>query len=171
MSEAPRGILANLPLSTRQVLIIVVCVLLIAIDGFDVLSISFAAPGIAAQWGIERAALGLVLSLELMAMAVGSFVLGSHRRSDRAQTHRAHQPVAGGHRHAGDDGRRQRADPRHLQAADRRRNRRHVAQRQRDRRRIHAADASQPDRDAGDHRVSAGSGRGGQHRLGPAGPL
>jgi len=76
MSEAPRGILANLPLSTRQVLIIVVCVLLIAIDGFDVLSISFAAPGIAAQWGIERAALGLVLSLELMAMAVGSFVLG-----------------------------------------------------------------------------------------------
>ena len=60
MSEAPRGRLANLPLSTRQVLIIVVCVLLIAIDGFDVLSISFAAPGIAAQWGIERAALGLV---------------------------------------------------------------------------------------------------------------
>ncbi len=76
MSEAPRGILANLPLSTRQVLIIVVCVLLIAIDGFDVLSISFAAPGIAAQWGIERAALGVVLSLELIAMAVGSFVLG-----------------------------------------------------------------------------------------------
>jgi benzoate transport len=76
MNTAPRGILANLPLSARQVLIISVCVLLIAIDGFDVLSISFAAPGIAAQWGIERAALGVVLSLELLAMAAGSFVLG-----------------------------------------------------------------------------------------------
>ncbi|HEX8484860.1 MFS transporter [Sphingomonas sp.] len=47
-----------------------------ALDGFDVLSISFASPGIAAAWGIDRAALGFVLSMELIGMAIGSLVLG-----------------------------------------------------------------------------------------------
>ncbi|WP_294075890.1 MFS transporter [Sphingomonas sp.] len=47
-----------------------------ALDGFDVLSISFAAPGIAADWGIDRAALGIVLSMELVGMAIGSLFLG-----------------------------------------------------------------------------------------------
>jgi len=49
---------------------------LTALDGFDVLSIAFAAPGIAAEWGIDRAALGVVLSMELMGMALGAIVLG-----------------------------------------------------------------------------------------------
>ncbi|WP_294297521.1 MFS transporter [uncultured Sphingomonas sp.] len=47
-----------------------------ALDGFDVLSISFASPGIAAEWGIDRAALGIVLSMELIGMAIGSLFLG-----------------------------------------------------------------------------------------------
>ena len=47
-----------------------------ALDGFDVLSISFASPGIAAEWGIDRAALGIVLSMELIGMAIGSIFLG-----------------------------------------------------------------------------------------------
>jgi benzoate transport len=51
-------------------------VLLNALDGFDVLSISFASPGIARDWGVDRAALGLVLSMELIGMAVGSILLG-----------------------------------------------------------------------------------------------
>jgi benzoate transport len=46
------------------------------LDGFDVLSISFASPGIAAEWGIDRAALGIVLSMELIGMALGSIFLG-----------------------------------------------------------------------------------------------
>jgi len=33
-----------------------------ALDGFDMLSISFAAPGIAADWHIDRSVLGLVRS-------------------------------------------------------------------------------------------------------------
>ncbi|MEJ2409242.1 MAG: MFS transporter [Novosphingobium sp.] len=60
----------------RQVLAVAVCVLLNALDGFDVLSISFASPGIAAEWGIDRAALGVVLSMELFGMAGGSLLLG-----------------------------------------------------------------------------------------------
>jgi MFS family permease len=47
-----------------------------ALDGFDVLSISFASPGIAQEWGINRAALGIVLSMELIGMALGSVFLG-----------------------------------------------------------------------------------------------
>ena len=48
-----------------------------ALDGFDVLSISFASPGISHDWGINQATLGWVLSAELLGMAVGSVVLGN----------------------------------------------------------------------------------------------
>ena len=59
-----------------QIFIVFITVLLNAIDGFDVLSISFAAPGIAKEWGITPAALGVVMSMELVGMAIGSFFLG-----------------------------------------------------------------------------------------------
>ena len=42
----------------RQIAAVAVCVALNGLDGFDVLAISFAAPGIAAEWGIDRAMLG-----------------------------------------------------------------------------------------------------------------
>jgi len=61
--------------------IVAVMVGLNALDGFDVLSISFASPGIAEEWGIDRAALGIVLSMELVGMALGSVLLG--RLADR----------------------------------------------------------------------------------------
>jgi len=64
-----------------QRLAVTVAIGLMALDGFDVLSISFAAPGIAAEWDINRAALGVVLSMELIGMAAGSILLG--RLADR----------------------------------------------------------------------------------------
>ncbi|OYW48765.1 MAG: MFS transporter [Novosphingobium sp. 28-62-57] len=54
----------------------VLMVLLNALDGFDVLSSAFAAPGITADWGIARPALGVVLSAELLGMGFGSVLLG-----------------------------------------------------------------------------------------------
>ncbi|MEJ5975332.1 MFS transporter [Novosphingobium sp. PS1R-30] len=78
----PRRTLAQAPMTARQVLAIAMCVLLNALDGFDVLSISFASPGIAKEWGIDRAALGVVLSMELIGMAAGSVLLG--QIADRA---------------------------------------------------------------------------------------
>jgi benzoate transport len=63
-------------MSTLQFIAIAVTVGLNALDGFDVLSISFASPGIAKEWGIDRAALGIVLSMELIGMALGSIFLG-----------------------------------------------------------------------------------------------
>ena len=63
-------------MSRLQIIAVAVTILLNALDGFDVLSISFASPGIATEWGIDRAALGIVLSMELLGMAVGSVLLG-----------------------------------------------------------------------------------------------
>ena len=51
-------------------------ILLNALDGFDVMSISYAAPGIAEEWQGSRDVLGWVLSMELIGMAVGSILLG-----------------------------------------------------------------------------------------------
>src|SRR5205809_2936246 len=72
----PRDILASSKMSAIQIAAVAVTVGLNALDGFDVLAISFASPGIAAEWHIDRAALGVVLSMELFGMAVGSAVLG-----------------------------------------------------------------------------------------------
>ena len=74
--EAQR-ILDDVPMTRLQIAAVILCVALNAIDGFDVLAISFAAPGIAAEWGISRGALGIVLAMELIGMAAGSVVLGS----------------------------------------------------------------------------------------------
>lgn len=75
--DDPRSVLAQAPMSRAQIVAVVLCVMLNALDGFDVLSIGFASPGIARDWGVERAALGVVLSMELIGMAFGSVVLGN----------------------------------------------------------------------------------------------
>jgi benzoate transport len=76
MTTDPREALARSPMTAAQILVVALTVALNALDGFDVLSISFASPGIAKEWGIDRAALGIVLSMELIGMAVGSALLG-----------------------------------------------------------------------------------------------
>src|SRR5215211_2737945 len=68
--------LANSPMTRLQIAVVGITVALNALDGFDVLSISYASPGIATEWGIDRAALGVVLSMELIGMAIGSMLLG-----------------------------------------------------------------------------------------------
>jgi benzoate transport len=72
----PREILATSPMRAAQMVVIAITVGLNALDGFDVLAISFASPGIAREWGIDRAALGFVLSMELIGMGAGSIFLG-----------------------------------------------------------------------------------------------
>jgi benzoate transport len=63
-------------MSRLQIVVVAITVGLNALDGFDVLSISFASPGIAREWHIDRAALGFVLSMELIGMGLGSILLG-----------------------------------------------------------------------------------------------
>jgi benzoate transport len=63
-------------MSAMQIAVVAITIGLNALDGFDVLSISFASPGIAREWGIDRAVLGFVLSMELFGMGIGSILLG-----------------------------------------------------------------------------------------------
>jgi benzoate transport len=72
----PREIIAKSPMPWAQVLVVILTIGLNALDGFDIASISFAAPGITAEWGISRATLGFVLSMELVGMGLGSVILG-----------------------------------------------------------------------------------------------
>jgi len=63
-------------MQTWQWLAVGMTIALNALDGFDVLSISFASPGIAREWGVDQGTLGWVLSMELLGMAFGSILLG-----------------------------------------------------------------------------------------------
>lgn len=76
MTADPRKIIAESRMTPFQVMAVAITIGLNALDGFDVLAISFASPGIAAEWGIDKAALGIVLSMELIGMALGSILLG-----------------------------------------------------------------------------------------------
>jgi benzoate transport len=73
----PRSLLATSPMSSLQIIVCTITVFLNALDGFDLLAISFATPGIMKEFNIPpNVGLGLVLSMDLCGMAVGSFVLG-----------------------------------------------------------------------------------------------
>ena len=76
MHSDPRDILLKSPMTWMQVIIIAITIGLNGLDGFDVLSISYASPGIMGEWGIDRGVLGLVLVAELVGMAIGSIFLG-----------------------------------------------------------------------------------------------
>ncbi|MBL8650136.1 MAG: MFS transporter [Sphingopyxis sp.] len=77
MSQDPRAVIAAAPMRTLQIVVVALCIALNALDGFDVLAISFAAPGIADEWGVDKATLGVVLSMELLGMAAGSVLIGN----------------------------------------------------------------------------------------------
>lgn len=72
----PKGIIDEGRMGTRQWVAIAITIGLNALDGIDVLSVSYAAPGIAREWGVTPSTLGWILSMELMGMAIGSILLG-----------------------------------------------------------------------------------------------
>ena len=76
MQNDPRAIIDDNAMSLRQWIVVALMVALNALDGFDVLSSAFAAPGISREWGVPRDALGVVLSAELIGMGFGSILLG-----------------------------------------------------------------------------------------------
>ncbi|MDX1563020.1 MAG: MFS transporter, partial [Gammaproteobacteria bacterium] len=61
-----------------QIAIVAITIALNALDGFDVLSISIAAGSIRDELGIDAALTGLLLSMELIGMAIGSIFLGRY---------------------------------------------------------------------------------------------
>jgi len=76
MSKDPVNLINTSPMSRFQIMAIALLIFLNGLDGFDVLAISFAAPGIAEEWGIDRSMLGMVLAMEMIGMGIGSILLG-----------------------------------------------------------------------------------------------
>ena len=72
----PRELILKSPMGRMQIIVVGITVLLNMLDGFDVASIALATNGILAEFGITRTELGVVLSMELVGMALGSIFLG-----------------------------------------------------------------------------------------------
>src|ERR1700742_3581914 len=71
-AEDPRAIIAERPMTGFQIVIIAMLFCLNALDGYDVLVISFAAPGVVHDWGLTPSMLGTLISIGLFANAAGS---------------------------------------------------------------------------------------------------
>jgi benzoate transport len=76
MSVDPREVINQSKMSVFQMAVIAVTVALNSLDGFDILSIGIASPGIAKEWGLDKSTQGLILMMELIGMGLGSFFLG-----------------------------------------------------------------------------------------------
>ena len=62
--------------SAYQWMIMVLCFLVVAADGFDTAAIGFVAPSLLDSWHISRAALGPVMSAALVGLGIGALVSG-----------------------------------------------------------------------------------------------
>jgi MFS transporter, AAHS family, 4-hydroxybenzoate transporter len=63
-------------LSRVQVLLLVLCFLVVAVDGFDTIAIGFIAPAIRAEWGATPAQLAPLFGAGHFGLVIGSFVFG-----------------------------------------------------------------------------------------------
>lgn len=63
-------------MSAYQWLIVGICTFLNALDGYDVLAISFSSNQVSEEFSLSGTALGLVMSAALLGMAIGALVLG-----------------------------------------------------------------------------------------------
>ncbi|WP_271407587.1 MFS transporter [Pseudomonas sp. Q1-7] len=69
------------PLSAYQWRIVLLCFLIVFLDGLDTAAMGFIAPALTQDWGIDRASLGPVMSAALIGMVFGA--LGSGPIADR----------------------------------------------------------------------------------------
>jgi benzoate transport len=76
-----RRLVGQAAMSTHQIVAITVCMGLNMLDGFDILVMSFAAPGASAEWKLSGSQLGVLFSAALVGMACGSLFLAP--RADR----------------------------------------------------------------------------------------
>lgn len=62
--------------SPYQWIVLVLCFLVVAADGFDTAAVGFIAPSLVGEWGITRAALGPVMSAALIGLGIGALAAG-----------------------------------------------------------------------------------------------
>lgn len=73
----PQETIDRSPMSRGQWLAVSIAILMYGLDGYDAGSISFAAPGLTAEWGLAPDAVGWLLSMELIGMGIGSLLFGN----------------------------------------------------------------------------------------------
>ena len=64
-------LVADSPMSTLQLIVILMCFVLNMIDGMDILVVSFTATKLEAEWSLSKSELGLVFSAGLIGMMIG----------------------------------------------------------------------------------------------------
>lgn len=64
------------PVSRLQALVVALCFLVVAIDGFDTAAVGFIAPALKAQWGVTPASLAPLFGAGLFGLMAGAFVFG-----------------------------------------------------------------------------------------------
>lgn len=73
----PRELIGSTPMSGAQKRVVALAAILSALDGFDILSITFVAPILGHVFGLGSGALGLLLSSGLIGALIGSVTLGA----------------------------------------------------------------------------------------------
>ena len=73
--EQIKARLLERPMNLYQVLAVAIGVLVNMMDGYDLLALAFAAPGLRREWMLDAAQLGALLSAGLLGMAFGAFGL------------------------------------------------------------------------------------------------
>ena len=75
MNNDPRQAIRDSSMTRFQLVVVVMCVVLNMVDGFDVLAMSFTAPLVAREWGVDPTTLGVLLSAGLVGMGIGAVVI------------------------------------------------------------------------------------------------
>jgi benzoate transport len=76
-----RNLIDHSTITPTQIGVLVICVLMNMLDGMDVMVISYSAPTLQEEWGIDAQSLGIVFSMALLGMALGAAFLSSRADS------------------------------------------------------------------------------------------
>ena len=68
----PRDVLRGRPMNLQQYGVVLICVLINMIDGYDILALAQAGAALKREWGMSDAVLGTLLSMNLVGMALGA---------------------------------------------------------------------------------------------------
>lgn len=71
-----QGFLNAHPFSRRQIGIVVLCLFIVLLDGYDTAAIAYIAPSLLTEWGLQRPDLAPVLSAALFGLVAGSLTAG-----------------------------------------------------------------------------------------------
>ncbi|EMN5734187.1 MFS transporter [Pseudomonas aeruginosa] len=71
----PRDHIKHGDMGGFRISLVIFCVILAALDGFDVLVMAFVAPSLSASWGLSPSALGALFSAGMIGTAIGAFFL------------------------------------------------------------------------------------------------